>query len=114
MTQEILFRAGCEVSVKSDESLTGVVQGPSDYEGGVIVRFSKSLMYPCSTSGLNLINQPEGDLLGEGLEAEDFERWLFMQSNVMHSLPYRDQMGAYRCDALWHQRHERAPYKSRA
>lgn len=90
----------------------GTILGPSDYADGVVVRFSKTLTYPCSNPGLKVLSAPEGDFVDE--ERDDFENWLFLQSNVMHSFPLEHQRSAYRQDAEWHRRHPRNPYKSKA
>jgi hypothetical protein len=47
-------------------------------------------------------------------EGNDFERWLFDQSNVMHSMPFPHQVSAWRADEAWRDRSDSNPYKSRA
>jgi len=110
---QVLLRPGMRVACLSDETQEGVVIGPSEYEGGVMVRFSNTLTYPCSNTGLKVLSAPEGTDFAEE-ERDDFEAWLFVQSNVMHSMDLIYQREAYRKDADWHTRRPGKRYKSRA
>ena len=56
---------GTKVSCISEPLQTGVVEGPSEYEGGVFVRFSPSLAYACSTSGLRVLEYPDDPIIYE-------------------------------------------------
>lgn len=47
-------------------------------------------------------------------EVDDFEAWLYMQSNVMHAAAFRAQVDAWRTDEEWKSRSEDRPYRSRA
>ncbi|MBW3243693.1 hypothetical protein KUV57_13555 [Epibacterium sp. DP7N7-1] len=47
-------------------------------------------------------------------EADDFEAWLYMQSNVLHAAAFRVQVEAWRADEEWKSRSDDRPYRSRA
>lgn len=92
-----------------DPTWNGIVLGPSDYEGGVMVRVSKSLIYACSIMYLETVDPGPNEI-----EAGDFEAWLYQQSNVT-----RDCQDLYlltrlwRLDFEWHD-NPREHYRSKA
>lgn len=65
---------GTKVSCISEPLQTGVVEGPSEYEGGVFVRFSPSLAYACSTSGLRVLEYPDDPIIYEITKGSTVER----------------------------------------
>lgn len=102
-------RPGEKVLSTGDPDYHGIVTGPSDYEGGVMVRFSKSLQYPCSIPLLKVI-----DLSPNDREAHDFEAWLFHQSNVTHNCHDLHALTRlWRLDFDWHD-NPRETYRSKA
>ncbi|MFX4300127.1 hypothetical protein [Pseudosulfitobacter pseudonitzschiae] len=92
-----------------DQTWNGIVLGPSDYEGGVMVRVSKTLIYACSIKDLETVDPGPNEI-----EAGDFEAWLYQQSNVT-----RDCQDLYlltrlwRLDFEWHD-NPREHYRSKA
>jgi len=65
---------GTKVSCISEPLQTGVVMGPSEYEGGVFVRFSPTLAYACSISGLRVLEYPDEPIIYEITKRSTVER----------------------------------------
>lgn len=65
---------GTKVSCISEPLQTGVVEGPSEYEGGVFVRFSPTLAYACSISGLRVLEYPDEPVIYEVTKGSQVER----------------------------------------
>ena len=91
------FAPGVRVRSLDDASYVGVVVGPSDYDGGVVVRFSVANTYPCSVSRLEVIAEAPADD-----EASDFEAWLQSRGSMMHDRPRPELGRRYRLDEAWH------------
>ena len=101
--------AGEKVISTSDRNYSGVVTGPSPFEGGVVVRFSRSLQYPCSIPLLEVV-----DRVPAPHERDDFEAWLYLQDNATRDcqdLPLLTRR--WRLDFDWHD-NPRDTYRSKA
>jgi hypothetical protein len=107
-----IYRPGTRVKSMDDSTYTGVVLGPSGYEGGSKVRFDNGQTYPASQSRLEILQTPAGPVLYD-LEISDFDNWQFFQSLKMIRREEVDQIGRYRLDKKWHHRVKGEPYKAK-
>jgi hypothetical protein len=101
--------AGEKVISLSDPEYSGVVTGPSPFEGGVVVRFSRSLQYPCSIPLLEVV-----DRVPASHEQDDFEAWLYLQDNDTRDCQDLELLTRrWRLDFDWHD-NPRDTYRSKA